>query len=57
MLTAIQPLLGQYFSENYVKRNILRMSEEEIIKMDNEINVERAEQPPMLPPGSEEIQG
>ena len=57
MLTAIQPLLGQYFSENYVKRNILRMSEEEIIKMNNEINVERAEQPPMLPPGSEEIQG
>jgi hypothetical protein len=57
MLTAIQPLLGQYFSENYVKRNILRMSEEEIIKMDNEINIERAEQPPMLPPGSEEIQG
>ena len=57
MLNNIQPLIGQYFSTNYVKKNILRMSDEEIIKMDNEIQIELAQQPPqsMLPP--EEIQG
>jgi len=57
MLNSIQPLIGTYFSNNYVKKNILRMSDEEIIKMDNEIQVELAQQPQqsMLPP--EEIQG
>ena len=57
MLNSIQPLIGTYFSNNYVKKNILRMSDEEIIKMDNEIQVELAQQPQqsMLP--AEEIQG
>ena len=57
MLNSIQPLIGTYFSNNYVKKNILRMSDEEIIKMDNEIQIELAQQPQqsMLP--AEEIQG
>ena len=41
MLGQIQPLIGLYFSEEYVKRNILRMSDEEIIQMQNQINMER----------------
>ena len=57
MLNSIQPLIGTYFSTNYVKKNILRMSDEDILKMDNDIQAELAQQPPqnMLPP--EEIQG
>lgn len=49
MLSAIQPLIGQYFSLNYVKTKILRMTEEEIINMDQEINGEMQNQQ-MLPP-------
>ena len=57
MLNSIQPLIGTYFSTNYIKKNILRMSDEEIIKMDNEIETEMAQQPApgMMPP--EELQG
>ena len=45
MLGAIQPLIGQYFSNNYVKKKILRMSDEEIIKMDTEISMEIQQMP------------
>ena len=57
MLGQIQPLIGLYFSEEYVKRNILRMSDEEIIQMQNQINMERdtGQLPP--PPEQQGIQG
>ena len=42
MLGQIQPLIGQYFSQEYVKRNILRMSDEEILLMQNQIDKEMA---------------
>ena len=58
MLGAIQPLIGQYFSEEYVKRNILRMSDEEIIQMQNQIDKERASGQIMPPMGAEQgLQG
>ncbi len=52
MLGQIQPLIGLYFSEEYVKRNILRMSDEEIIQMQNQINIER--ETGQLPPSPEQ---
>ena len=52
MLGQIQPLIGQYFSEEYVKRNILRMGDEEIIQMQNQINIER--ETGQLPPSPEQ---
>jgi len=42
MLGQIQPLIGQYFSQEYVKRNILRMSDEEILLMQTQIDKEMA---------------
>ena len=58
MLGAIQPLIGQYFSEEYVKRNILRMSDEEIIQMQNQIDKERASGQIMSPMDAEQgLQG
>jgi len=58
MLSAIQPLIGQYFSLNYVKTQILRMTEEEVIKMDQEIEVEMQNQQILPPPVEPEgIQG
>ena len=56
MLGAIQPLIGTYFSNNYVKKNILRMSDEEIIKMDTEIGIEMQQMPQSQLP-SQDIQG
>ena len=55
MLGAIQPLIGSYFSNNYVKKNILRMSDEEIIKMDAEITMETQQLPQAQP--QQDIQG
>jgi len=52
MLGQIQPLIGLYFSEEYVKRNILRMGDEEIIQMQNQINMER--ESGQLPPSPEQ---
>lgn len=52
MLGQIQPLIGTYFSEEYVKRNILRMGDEEIIQMQNQINMER--EMGQLPPSPEQ---
>ena len=55
MLGQIQPLIGQYFSAEYVKRNILRMSDEEIILMQSQIDKEMASG--QIAPAGEEQQG
>ena len=56
MLGQIQPLIGQYFSQEYVKRNILRMSDEEILLMQNQIDKEMASGQ-IIPAGEEQQQG
>ena len=55
MLGQIQPLIGQYFSQEYVKRNILRMSDEEILMMQGQIDKEMASG--QIAPAGEEQQG
>lgn len=43
-LTTIDPFVGRYYSQLWVKKNILRLTDEEIEKMDQEIE---SEPPPM----------
>lgn len=44
MYSEIQPLLGKYFSENYARKKILRMTDEEIEEEEKQIEIERAKQ-------------
>ena len=57
MLGQIQPLIGVYFSQEYVKRNILRMSDSEILQMENQINIERSSGEIAEPPPEQGLQG
>ncbi len=43
-VTAIQPYIGMYYSKQWVKKNILRLNDEEIAQIDCEIEEERKEQ-------------
>ena len=45
MMREVGEYIGQYFSKNYVYKNILRMTEEEIDEMKKEIDKEREEEP------------
>ena len=57
-LNAITPFIGTYFSQNWVKRNVLKMTDEDIEEMaeemeaDAEIAAEQALQNPQLDTGS-----
>ena len=45
VLNQIQPYVGFYFSKKYVQRNILRLSDEDIEDMEEEIEEEKAQVP------------
>ena len=61
LLTAIQPFVGAYYSQDYVMKNVLRMSEKEIAAMKSQIDTEGPPPqigmpgmpPGQLPPGQE----
>ena len=38
LLTAAQPFIGKYFSDTWVRRNILRQTDEDMEMMDAEMN-------------------
>ena len=40
VLNQVQPFIGKYFSDDYVKRNVLRMSNEEIEKIQSDMEQE-----------------
>ena len=40
MLSQIEPYVGQYFSKEYIKKNILRMNDEEIEDINKQIENE-----------------
>ena len=42
LMTQIEPYIGTYYSRDYVKRKILRQTEEEMIEMDKEMEEENA---------------
>jgi hypothetical protein len=50
ILTSISPYVGVYFSQKWIKTNVLRFDDEDIEQMDEEIE-EEGSQPP--PPGAE----
>ena len=45
MMREVGEYIGQYFSKNYVYKNILRMTDEDIDEMKKEIDKEREEEP------------
>ena len=45
ILGEVDPLVGKYFSMTWVRKNVLRMTEEEIDQMQREIDVEAEENP------------
>lgn len=45
MLATIDPYIGKYFSKNWVKKNILQLTDEEIQQMDDEIKEQQPEEP------------
>lgn len=49
LLNQIQPYVGLYYSKNFVRREILRMSDDEIETMESEIESEPPPQAPMAP--------
>ena len=54
MAAALEPLVGKYYSTRYIRKNILKQTEEEIRIIDTENMAELASQPQqMLPPGQE----
>ena len=64
LLTQVQPFVGAYYSQDYVMKNILRMSEKEIAAMKKQIDSEPAPPqigmpgmpPGQLPPGQDQAQ-
>jgi len=58
LLTQVQPYIGIYYSNSWVKRNILRLSEEEVDQMKKEIDEEKESGelplPMMGPDGSQQ---
>jgi hypothetical protein len=41
LLGAVDPYTGRYFSQAWIQRNVLRLTDDEIIVMDQEINDEK----------------
>lgn len=41
MLSMVQPFIGQYFSTEYIKRNVLKQTEEDIQVLDKQMQVDR----------------
>ena len=65
LLTQVQPFVGAYFSQEYVMKNILRMSDKDIVDMKQKIAMEPPPPqigmpgmpPGQLPPGQEPAPG
>ena len=51
--TMMEPFIGRYFSSTWVKKNVLQMTDEEIEKMQEEID----EEGPVTPVGGDQQQG
>jgi hypothetical protein len=42
MLSFVDPYIGKYFSTQYVRKNVLRQTEEDMRSMDKEMEIDRA---------------
>jgi hypothetical protein len=54
LMTQVDPYIGTYFSKAWVKKNVLRLNEEDIEKMDEELAEEQAEEPQVDLSGAQE---
>jgi hypothetical protein len=54
LMTQVDPYVGTYFSKSWVKKNVLRLNEEDIEKMDAEIAFEQSQEPPVELSGAAE---
>ena len=43
LLSSVDPYTGRYFSQRWIQQNVLRLSDDEIIEMDEQINKEKEE--------------
>ena len=43
LLSNVDPYTGRYFSQSWIQRNVLRLSDDEIIEMQQQIDEEKAE--------------
>ena len=46
MLNNIQPFIGKFFPESYIRKNILKMTDEEIKEIQDELD--QQPEPPMV---------
>ena len=57
MAEQVQPFVGKYYSNGYIRTKILKQSEEEVEEMDKELAIEMKEHPEwFIPPGMEDQQ-
>ena len=54
MLNTMEPFIGNWFSKQYVQKNVFRMSDDEIESMQQQINQETPEEPPEGEEGEEQ---
>jgi hypothetical protein len=54
VLGAVEPYVGKYFSQNWVRTNILKQTDEEMQEIDKEIEEERAKLEALTPSSAEE---
>jgi hypothetical protein len=54
VLGAIEPYVGKYFSQNWVRTNILKQTDEEMQEIDKEIEEERAKLEALTPSSEED---
>ena len=43
LLSSVDPYTGRYFSQRWIQQNVLRLSDDEILEMDEQINKEKEE--------------
>ena len=54
VLGEVDPLVGKYFSMNWVRKNVLHMTEDDILQIQREVELERENEDEMIPYASEQ---
>ena len=54
VLGEVDPLVGKYFSMNWVRKNVLHMTEDEILQIQKEVELERDNEDEMIPYASDQ---
>ena len=54
VLGEVDPLVGKYFSMNWVRKNVLHMTEDDILQIQREVELERENEDEMIPYASDQ---